>query len=194
MANGTGDAPPAYVRRAGPFQDAGKLVERCARRDDIIDDGDARAAQVPVADESSTDVSGASLPRQCGLRRRFHDTAAEIGGNLGIAHPPHQARDFLRLVETAFPQSGRGQRHWNDEVSSLIHCCGQCFSKRPARNETASILERVYQGIDRERIHERRDQPVEAGRLGQARPALPTMREWRGALIAQRLYQPRELP
>ena len=105
------------LERARPPQVAREFVKCRAGGQHVVDHGDTLAVQVGVAYECPANIPRAVLPRQRGLWRTLAHAAASVGGKADAGCATHDARQFQRLIETAFAQALRCKRHWYDEIN-----------------------------------------------------------------------------
>ena len=98
-----------------------------------------------VGGKCSTQVAGSFPARESDLRRGFTTAAQALCGEPQVEQTRHDTRDFMRLVETSFDETGRVQRHGYDQCRAApgISRPSQCLRDHP-RAEDPGIGERTF--------------------------------------------------
>ncbi len=153
------------------------------------------SAHLARAGERAAHIAPPRIVLQAHLRRRVADALATGGVERDAELLRHRAGDFAGVIETAFTDALRMQRHRNQPVGTrrMFHGLHQAVRQRRCDGELAVILQARDQPVERKRIGQCGMGAVERRRMPEAGAA--PLAVWRGggALRAVRLAMPGQL-
>lgn len=178
--------PGAHLACPCLAQGARQLIDRCATGHDIVHHGDMLSLQIHSADKCLAHVFPPLLPRQRRLRQRVAHTLASPLQQRNFQLVRNPARQLQRLVEAAFAQARRVQRHGHDAVRAGLDALHQPACQLRCQQQLFVELQRPDQRIHRKGIGKYCHRAVKSRRMAKATPANRAIRRGQGAHRAVR--------
>lgn len=186
--------PAGHFARTCTFQGCGQRIEGGPRGHYIVDQRNMLARNVPHAGEGAAHIAPPRVVLQSLLRRRVADTLTARHVERNVVLSGDFTRDFDGMIETAFADTARMQRHRNQAVRPGMdgHGLGQTIAQQGPNGEPAMIFQTRDQAGERERIRQRGHGAVKCGRMLEAGPAYAALGCGGRALRTLGLRMPRQ--
>ena len=160
---------------ASAFQHARHLIDRAARGDYVVDDGNVRGLRRSQHDKGAFDVPAPRHSRKPRLLRCFSRSRHEIGAQRNAELTFETAPEFDRLVVTSLPEPALSQRDGDQQLRwrrpKQLDLASEQLPKQPAMRNPAPVLQAADQVIERIGVKKRTPGGVEVRWPAQAQAA-----------------------